>query len=741
MPFEFSRMITALVREDIPYDKAFKVAFDDFERRHDALKKEAEAAAQKLVDEQKAQQDQQQAETDAQHQHEKDIATLKKPSKPAGTANKVATPMQRVVVQGRPEGMTLQINAVNKETREISGYASVWEMPMRDHKLMSKNAFSQETIDLYLTNPVLLFNHDDSRPIGTVLELKNDDYGLFCRAKINEDEAWQMIEDGRLRAFSWMGIAKSYRWVPDQEAINSGAFHADAPGYDPSCGEEIPLCMQIDEAEVWEISGVTLPNSPQCLFEIAKAHQEMSNFSLWASIKDIEPEERMVYGYALVWGEPDADGHVILREDAEPAIEAYRRWANIREQHTAHAVGSAPVIRCDDFGLWIGAHISLGAPDCWNKIRDKTYQGFSIAGWADAWEPGDLDGHPVIFLRAITIEEISVCDRPKVAKATFSLIKRDELALLVQQLNDDSIAAKTVRSSVSTTQGGSMSDQVTETLEEKRVGLLARIVGMLSPPKPAEDTNTETLSALTQPTQMIFKLDTTGDTKHAPLVITNAAGEKVDVAGELVANAAMTKQTREDVTKLSDQMTECLKAINALANPAKEEGEEEAEGEAEANAAKKPPKKKADPDAAADAAGFSAKNALPKEVLETYQQAVKNGLSRVDAFEATAEMFGEDLDAFIGALGFPEGEEKVATQLSQEQMIACAVKAAMEPLIAQLKPQAHAPTAASSRLVRSRNSASVAAQEISGAFGDDDTAQGSFWDGAIGKPVANGRGK
>lgn len=751
MPFEFQRMLTALVREDYDYQEAFKIAFDDFERRHAAAKDAAKAQDQAQQDALAQQDTLRQSEMDAQRQHEKDLATLKQPSRPPGSpAQKpaaknaaqpsaaladAAQPLDRVVVNGRPTGLTFQINAVNKDKREIEGYASVWDSPMRDHKIMAPNAFPQKTLDLYMTNPVLLFNHDDNNPVGTVLELKSDATGLWCRAKITCDDCWDMVSDQRVRAFSWMGIAERYRFVPDSEATVGGA--ALDPGM-ASMAEEMPMAMQIEEAELWEISVVTLPNSPQCLFQIAKTHDEPSNFSLWAPIRDIETEERMVYGYALVWGEPDADDHVILREDAEPAVEAYRVWSNIREMHSATAVGTAPVIRCDEFGLWVGVRISVGAEECWNKIRDRTYKGFSIGGWAEAWDPGELDGRPVIFLRSITIEEISVCDRPKVAKATFSLIK-------METFSDDSIS--TSGGSSVTRQGGSMDDAIKETLEEKQVGALTRIAEFLMGTTKKKDDLTvqnsanHTLTIKTEPP--LYAPDKEGDTKLPPLVVQNGAGEKVDVLGEIMANAAMTKATQEQVRDLTSKIDEALAALKAMANPVDASTEENAakkddEDEAEENAAKK----KKMPPWMPDMTNAKKKAAcsIPEEILAVYQEAVQNGLSRVDAFQATLDAAAEgdeaNLDAFVEALGFPESETK-SPALTEEQRIACAVKAAMEPFLAQIQSQSHsaAQPASMRRLPRQRNSAAIA-QEISGAFGDEEgTEGGSIFNGLFASPT------
>ena len=85
---------------------------------------------------------------------------------------------------------------------EIEWYASTKDKD-RGHDIVDPQAF-KNALDLYMTNPIVLLQHNMEKPIGVVTEAKIDDNGLYVKARITQDVDWVIsaIKNGVLRAFS-----------------------------------------------------------------------------------------------------------------------------------------------------------------------------------------------------------------------------------------------------------------------------------------------------------------------------------------------------------------------------------------------------------------------------------------------------------------------------------------------------------------------------------------------------------
>lgn len=68
---------------------------------------------------------------------------------------------------------------------EIEGYASTKDKD-RGHDIIDPQAF-KNALDLYMTNPIVLLQHNMEKPIGVVTEAKIDDNGLYVKARITQD--------------------------------------------------------------------------------------------------------------------------------------------------------------------------------------------------------------------------------------------------------------------------------------------------------------------------------------------------------------------------------------------------------------------------------------------------------------------------------------------------------------------------------------------------------------------------
>ena len=145
---------------------------------------------------------------------------------------------------------------------EIEWYASTKDKD-RMNDVVEPTAF-EETLKQYMTNPIVLLQHDMDKPIWNVVEASIDEKGLFIRAKITEDTDWvfSKLKNGVLRTFSiW------YR-VKDFETIEN--VNADG---------EYSYTNIIKSLELFEISLVSVPANPFALIKsfdsCFKAEEEM----------------------------------------------------------------------------------------------------------------------------------------------------------------------------------------------------------------------------------------------------------------------------------------------------------------------------------------------------------------------------------------------------------------------------------------------------------------------------------
>jgi HK97 family phage prohead protease len=94
------------------------------------------------------------------------------------------------------------------DTLIISGLASNFDLD-RESEKMARYAFDRGLKRYLETNPVLLFNHTYSRPLGRVRKAEVTDAGLYIEAELprpepNTDDmnVWQLVKRGVLRALS-----------------------------------------------------------------------------------------------------------------------------------------------------------------------------------------------------------------------------------------------------------------------------------------------------------------------------------------------------------------------------------------------------------------------------------------------------------------------------------------------------------------------------------------------------------
>lgn len=130
----------------------------------------------------------------------------------------------------------------------IQGMASTIDKD-RVGDIIEASAWTKGGLDNYLNNPVILFNHDYDKPIGRAVSLGTNDKGLQLKAKIAKSagHVGELIKEGVLGAFS-VGFM-----------VRDAEYDEKTDGY------------RIKDAELLEVSVVTVPANQAATFSIAKS--------------------------------------------------------------------------------------------------------------------------------------------------------------------------------------------------------------------------------------------------------------------------------------------------------------------------------------------------------------------------------------------------------------------------------------------------------------------------------------
>ena len=179
------------------------------------------------------------------------------------------------------------IDGENK-SYEIEWYASTKDKD-RMNDVVEPTAF-EETLKQYMTNPIVLLQHDMDKPIGNVIEASIDDKGLFIKAKITEDTDWvfSKLKNGVLRTFSIWYSVKDYETIENVDAEWKYSY-----------------TNIIKALELFEISLVSVPANP---FALVKSFD-----SCFKSEEEIETKEDE---------EPKAEEEEESEEEKEEVVEA-----------------------------------------------------------------------------------------------------------------------------------------------------------------------------------------------------------------------------------------------------------------------------------------------------------------------------------------------------------------------------------------------------------------------------------
>jgi len=140
----------------------------------------------------------------------------------------------------------------------IKGYASTNDTD-RAGDVIDKEAWEKGGLDNYTNNPVVLFNHDYNRPIGRATGLETDDRGLKLTANISKSagDVTNLVKEGILRAFSVGFRVKDADYIEETDGL------------------------KISDAELFEVSVVSVPANQSATFSVAKSFDTQSEYDEW----------------------------------------------------------------------------------------------------------------------------------------------------------------------------------------------------------------------------------------------------------------------------------------------------------------------------------------------------------------------------------------------------------------------------------------------------------------------------
>ena len=157
----------------------------------------------------------------------------------------------------------LHIASTFKSHESDDGGVMIRGMASTDHSdrvgdVIKAEAWSKGGLDQFKNNPIILFNHDYDRPIGRATGVKVTDNGLELEAKISKAapaNVAQLVKDGVLGAFS-VGFK-----------VKDADYNEETDG------------LMIKDAELFEVSVVSVPCNQAATFSLAKSFDSIDEYN------------------------------------------------------------------------------------------------------------------------------------------------------------------------------------------------------------------------------------------------------------------------------------------------------------------------------------------------------------------------------------------------------------------------------------------------------------------------------
>jgi HK97 family phage prohead protease len=138
----------------------------------------------------------------------------------------------------------------------ICGMASTSDFD-RAGDTIDAEAWTKGGLNNFEKNPIILFNHDYNKPIGRATGLKVTENGLELKAKISKsapDHVAQLVKEGILGAFSVGFRVKDADYLTETDGL------------------------RIKDAELFEVSVVSVPCNQAATFSLAKSFDSMEEY-------------------------------------------------------------------------------------------------------------------------------------------------------------------------------------------------------------------------------------------------------------------------------------------------------------------------------------------------------------------------------------------------------------------------------------------------------------------------------
>lgn len=198
----------------------------------------------------------------------------------------------------------------------IKGYAST---PTRDRydDVVEPEAFRDSIMKEYRKNPIILFQHNPERPIGTATFMNIEGRGLYIEALIVDKEIEEKIQAGILRAFSigYIPLEMEFRdeddkiLDPDKDNIWRQGVH-----------------RIIKKVDLVENSIVSVPANPDALFTLEK------------SVKTFFKEMKETNFETKIWEETDNEIRYRIKNPDDFEDDSFRRIIIAKDKPRVFAI-------------------------------------------------------------------------------------------------------------------------------------------------------------------------------------------------------------------------------------------------------------------------------------------------------------------------------------------------------------------------------------------------------------------
>ena len=194
----------------------------------------------------------------------------------------------------------------------VRGMASTMDFDRAGDTIMA-DAWTKGGLGNFEKNPIILFNHDYSKPIGRATKVTPTADGLHMEAKISKHaECADLIKDGVLGAFSVGFKVKDADYIKETDGL------------------------QIKDAELFEVSVVSIPCNQAATFSLAKSFNSNSEYEDFKkTFKSEENSSSMETDMSEETKTPEVDLEAFAKKVAEET--AAKIAMKQAEQKTAEA--------------------------------------------------------------------------------------------------------------------------------------------------------------------------------------------------------------------------------------------------------------------------------------------------------------------------------------------------------------------------------------------------------------------